>query len=514
MNGLGHAILTWGTGSQQSQARLDFSHSAGHHHFDANHLIYYARQTEIIGGTGYRAGTRSWNTATLNQNLVVVNGTKQKGNGWTYWTDTPYIPGRPRAAIRQDFYTKQSQKDHDQLNHHNNLLLWEPGYQGDKEVQVVEVDALDAYRAEASRYRRLIAMVHVAGDDTYLIDFFRVRGGTQYDWTLHGGHTDYKLSVDLSTSGVTDTFGEMKLVRKRNTNQTWEGTLDYGKVKGRFLMAGRDGTSLYLGKGETSPDIKSKEAKKFQDYMVARRTARSTEAINYLVVHEAYSSKPNVVSIEELEFEGNPGTAVGLKITLNRGVVDYVVHTLDEDAPFPVHRVRGEESFLVRGRFAHVRVKNGHVEWMKLVHGAELRFRNRAMLAVGDGYSYRGDIVRVNRRENGSDENSFKTNVALPQDGALNGKTILVEWGNGWKWGYTISMVKGSTVVINGEPGFDYSGGSVKMKYFPAGTYPGPVKFSIPGTAYMDVAGNVHATRVSVAVDDIPQPPSNLRVTF
>jgi len=255
-----------------------------HRHRDANHLIYYAHGKEVVGGTGYRVYNRGWNSSTFNQNLVTVDGQEQKGNYWLYWTESPYAPGQPRREVRQSTFFESDE------NYHNNLLLWEPGYGDDKEVQVVEVDAADAYRGLVGRYQRMLAMVHTEGDDTYLIDFFRLQGGRRYDWHLHGGHTAYTLVPKLIMTPTPGSIGAGKWqninyegitnLSRAMVDDTWEAELNYDGVTERILMAGAVGTNVYQGEGLTSPPVDDKNSTARQGYLVARREVAESEIVN------------------------------------------------------------------------------------------------------------------------------------------------------------------------------------------------------------------------------------------
>jgi len=503
MHGVGHAALAHGSGPTQSQVRLDFSHSVIHVHKDALHLIYYSKGEEVLGGTSYSYMDREWNASTLNQNLVVVNSAQQKYKYWTNYTSTPYIPDEGR----QSGYPSNKSLPLTDTNIHNNVLLFEPGYQGDQNIQIVEVDAKNAYdHIGVDRYQRMLALVNITGDDVYLVDFFRLRGGSQYDWALHGGHVStsepvhppYSASTSLSMSSASGSFGEISFQQRATTNNNWYGEFNYDGVINRFSMIGRDNTTIYKGRGMQSVQNATDD----QDYVVVRRNASTSDEENYLVVHETYTGSPHIQSIEEIQFEGDPGTAVGMKITLEDNTVDYVVHTLDEGPNYPAHTIQGVTGFTVKGRFAHVRVKNGSVIRMQLTQGESLNFGNRAMASQRGDFSYRGYVSRVNRLENGDSDNSFIVDTNLPGGGELTGKTLIVTWGNGWKWGYKIKSAGGNRIVTDDEPGFNYSGGSVDMQFFPKGVYPGPVSFTIPGTAIMNANGLITSTEGTEQLQD------------
>jgi len=395
-------------------------------------------------------------------------------------------------------------------NTHNNIILFEPGYKDFKKVQVTEVDALNAYdNVGATRYQRMLALVNIADDDVYLVDFFRVKGGTQYDWTIHGGHQTfyaphhpaYSSSTNLSMSSTSGSFGLINFQQRATTNNTWYGEFNYNGVINRFTMCERSNTTVYKG---TAPQS-IKNSTHDQDYFVARRSASSSQDENYLVVHETYTGSPHIQSIEELHFDNDPGSAVGVKVTLPNGVVDYIVHTLDDGPSYPVHQISGINNFVLKGRFAHIRVTNNQVTWMKLIQGVSLSFGNRNMSSIKGDFSYRGYVTHVNRLEENDSENSFVVDTSLPSNGELNGKTLIITLGNGWNWGYKIKSVVGNRIITDNEPGFNYNGNTVDWRYFPNDQYPGPVSFIIPGTAIMDENGSITSIEGDqLAEDEIP----------
>lgn len=507
LGGIGHAVLAWDSGESQVQARLDFSPAVGHAHYDANHLIFYDKKTEVVGGTAYTEGNREWNTSTINQNLVVVNEQEQK---WSYFVDrtlSPYVPGSPITPV--------SIKPMPNTNIHNNVILWEPGYKDFKDVQVVEVDALDAYDHLATRYNRILALVHISDNDVYLVDFFRLKGGTQYDWTLHGGHSIYSLSTNLSMTSTAGTLGGISFCGMGNTSNTWSAILDYADTKHRIMMCGKAETTVYKGVG-----LRSVVDGGYQDYVVARRQVDSSDSEDFLVVHETYTNAPHVQSIQQVQFEGDSSTAVGLKITLDGGIVDYIVHTLDPGPSYTEHRIIGVENFVIKGRFAHIRVSDGNPRWMNLIQGESLSYDSRYMSSTKSDYSFRGYVTKVNRKENGDSENSFEVDITLPNEGELDRKTLIVTWGNGWKWAYKIKSIVGGRIITDDEPGFNYNGKDVDMQYFPIQehfsmkSYPGPVQFIIPGTAIMYANGEIKSTEGDKAAQkpEIPTPPTNLMI--
>src|SRR5690606_13910164 len=66
-------------------------------------------------------------------------------------------------------------------------------------VQYVNVRAEGAYEGIVDRYQRSVALVDVSEDDAYAVDIFRVSGGKQHDYSIHGpGGTLEVIGLELS----------------------------------------------------------------------------------------------------------------------------------------------------------------------------------------------------------------------------------------------------------------------------------------------------------------------------
>ncbi|MBJ20219.1 MAG: hypothetical protein CL933_12485 [Deltaproteobacteria bacterium] len=498
LGGIGHGILARGSGSSQTQARLDFSPTLSHRHRDALNLIFFGKGREVIGGTAYRKPDRDWNISTLSHNLVVVDENQQRGNYFVDWTMAPYVPGVGRTMKR----VRRQRWDPESENLHNNVLLWEPGYRGFDEVQVLEVDAADAYRGRVDRYQRLLAMVEAGEGGVYLADIFRVRGGTQYDWLLHGGHDPNRLVVNSTMEPAVGRLGELRWKEGLTTAASWQASFEHGGVSGRVLMAGRSETTIFRASGPRY------QHGGLQDHLVVRRQTDAQKEEVFLAVHEVVEGEPVVKSIEELRFEGAPGTAVAMRIRLMDGADDYLIHSLDPGPNFPEHKVAGH-SIRMRGRFAHIRMRDGELEWMMLNQGAELEVGGDRLVAEGKEFSQRGRIVAVERRESGASENAFIADRVLIGGESFEETTLLVRWANGWSWPYRVERIEGNRIVTSEEPGFEMRGGNVHSQYFPLEeflgleSFPGPVSFLLSGTAIRDREGRTLKTNATTSTQSV-----------
>lgn len=159
----GIAILRAGDDDQAQAALVRYGPSLNHGHFDDLNLNYYALGCEVTYDLGYGLGSThtqvGWGKQTASHNLVVVDEQRQNIG----------IGGSGGDLL---------------------LLADQPG------LQVLEAEAQAAYATQGvDRYQRLVALLG-EGADHYLVDIFRVSGGSQHDYMLHA------LSTQLSVEGV------------------------------------------------------------------------------------------------------------------------------------------------------------------------------------------------------------------------------------------------------------------------------------------------------------------------
>ena len=153
LGGVGQGLLGFGQGADQFQVDLTWSPGYGHIHYDGLSLLLFAQGKELLSDVGYtHTRSREWTIQSAAHNLVVVDDANQTAN-------------------------------HDTLG---NLRYFAttPG------VQMMSVDNPQVYPGVTSLYRRTIALVKVGDTDGYVVDVFRVKGGRQHDYFLHGSADD------------------------------------------------------------------------------------------------------------------------------------------------------------------------------------------------------------------------------------------------------------------------------------------------------------------------------------
>ena len=184
--GFGHVSLGRGMDENQMQAQLHFSGTYGHAHYDNLNLTLWAKGREMLSDIGYTwSKMRYWTTCTVGHNTVVVDHKDQAG----------------------------SRSDGD-------LLWFFPNSSG---VSVVEADGKMGYQniSGLDMYRRMLIMIPISSEDAYVVDLFRVRGGSLHDWALHGdADKDMIATCNLTFSGSRDTM--------LDTGEEWQEPITSG----------------------------------------------------------------------------------------------------------------------------------------------------------------------------------------------------------------------------------------------------------------------------------------------
>ncbi|MGN6556055.1 MAG: hypothetical protein ACTHLW_20290, partial [Verrucomicrobiota bacterium] len=143
----GHVAMGAGSGSQAVQVNQNFPGNNNHMRSDVTAFVLWAFNNEMLGNIRYYNGTpgRQFGEQILAHNAVTIDRVNM----------TPY----PDA----DTYGN------------GDLTLYEPGNNG---LAMTEIDGQRAYSGKASRYQRLLLLNSADLARPYLVDIFRVTGGT------------------------------------------------------------------------------------------------------------------------------------------------------------------------------------------------------------------------------------------------------------------------------------------------------------------------------------------------
>ncbi|MDH7568549.1 MAG: heparinase II/III family protein [Armatimonadota bacterium] len=474
--GFGHASLGRGAGEHQLLAQLHFSGDYGHHHRDSLNLTLFAKGREMFSDIGYTwTRLRGWTTSTLSHNTVVVDRQEQGGR----------------------------QTDGD-------LLWFFPDTAG---VAVVEADGRRAYSGIAGLdvYRRLLVMVPVSEEDAYLVDLFRVRGGTTHDWMLHGDASREMAAVcrpqpvvpveTMLAEGETwlepqlshqamNPYGVLREMRAVRTDGPTEVTFTYTDDPRRGVrthLLGSSGTEVFLGKSPTvrqaGRGASGDNRKVFDQWMpqlIVRRRGEAPLSSLFAAVHQPFAGTPFLSEVRPLPIEPADGAAA---LQVRHGnCVDTILSTLD----MPPYPERTADGVRLRGRLGIVRRQQGRVSHAWLFEGESLSagdFR----LAPDRGF-LSGSILAAMRKAAGAAEDAFLTDALLPEGDRLRGVWMVVTHGGGVRHAYCVERVEpregGSVVVLTHDHGLTVDGETTREVFFPQRTFAGRNTFVIPLAAW------------------------------
>ena len=482
----GHASLGRGRGSDQMQAQLHFSGAYGHAHRDDLNLTLFAKEHEMLPDLGYTwTQARHWNTSTLAHNTVVVNRTDQLAQ-----------PGASDGDLRCYF----------------------PDLAG---ISLVEADGRRGYGnlKGIDTYRRLLLMMPVSAADAYVVDIFRVHGGTIHDWALHGDADEDSVAScnlnlaesrpNLLEAGETwhepttenSSFSPYGMVRDIH----WASTTKDIRVDFTYAADPTLGIRTHINAGACdvflgrAPSVRRTgfgsraDGRKLYDFwmpmLVLRRRGKAPLHSIFSAVHEPFHGHPFIHKVERLHLVEPDDTVVALRITHTAGV-DTVVQTLDRP-PYPLRRTT--DGIQLRGSIGIIRQARpgGPVIEARLIEGVELSYGPMRLTSPQAACS--GKILDVERKLDGDPLNAFLVEGELPADTDLHGRWLIATEPGGFTQGYEIDRVvrrDGRTrIVLARDPGLRREKGNMHEVYFPGRTFKGETTFTIPLAVALDRTG-------------------------
>jgi hypothetical protein len=308
-------------------------------------------------------------------------------------------------------------------------------------VQVMEAGAERSYDAlfPMQAYRRTVALVRIGGNDSYLVDIFRVKGGQRHDYMLHGClayEHDAELSLSLTEAVDGPLYQYIANPRTAATDDNWSATFrlaDESANMKSFVLGAPD-TRIIMG------DAPAMRRVGHAPFIAVRRDGG--ESI-FVAVHHAYTGEPLVI---DAELVGATMNRVELRVVMD-DAIDTIVSTGDG--------------------FTHERLGQWRYE-------------------VGGRHAHRGTITATRRVEAGDAYDAFVTAAELPADGSLDGHTLIVDCGGTLTQSFIIDRVErdGSQTIIHSrdEPGMTIKRGVVKLEYYPGWGIDGRATFRIAGS--------------------------------
>ena len=362
MPGYGMAILN--NAADSLAAAVYYGYRGGHGHFDSLNLHLLDSKGPLMPDPGYPdfmnsyvPGIFSWSQTTIAHNTVTVDRRRQFGNA--------------RGTVRE--------------------------FVSDGVVHLTTIDNPAVYPEITQRYMRTVLFVSTGERSGYVVDIFRVIGGEQHDYSLHGGPGEFAvLSGDFTPAQAKGTLAGPEVEIGEIYDDPVLGAKDYrggySSYKGsgfqhllnvqrqtgdgaiavewrprhpdtsrrlRLHLTGQPDQRAILADAQVSP-VKRKELLK---YVIARRQGREL-ASTYAAVIEPYPSEraPEITRASRIDVGSEE--AVALRIDRREGS-DIVCHALSRgaDVSLPGGAVlNGRFCFYhldARGRVGNARVLDG-----------------------------------------------------------------------------------------------------------------------------------------------------------
>lgn len=475
---MGQAVLGLGQGARGVQAGLHFSGAYGHEHFDNLDLTLFGCGRELVSDIGYtHTLLRPLAESSLAHNLVVVDG-------------------------------------EDQQRAEGHLEAW--GVSGDL-LRFCEAAAPGAY-AQTAEYRRAVVAVALPEGGAYVVDVFRVQGGSQHDWMVHGS-ADEDQTLDCSiplepraggflpatyagplpwqgapgqdfharVDGVPVLYGLVGDLRVGRGDATWSATFRFAQPDAPLLrttVLGQPGTTVYAA---SLPSIR--RARESNDralearmpLLMVRRTGSTLRSV-FTAVHEPCDGSPRLARAEPLVLRGAPDGAVGV-VCRGAGFCDYHLFGLDAEC-----RMQGAaEPIRAVGRYAFVRVQGGRVTRMVLVDGTRLSFGTATVRVDAPAAA---TVVGVRRAEAGDGEDGLEVDAELADGAGQAEERAIVEFGDGTTFGLAVREIRRlgagqSLVVLQHRPGFTLwpDGAGATHTHHPHRSIPGRPRVRLMGVA-------------------------------
>ncbi len=429
---------------------IHYGQGKGHSHHDGLNLGLLAKNVAMIPDLGYPEYTgtwpkrHAWTANTISHNTLLVGDT---GSG--------YSPGG-----QIEFFAVEPP------------------------LRVMQVDAPDAYEGMRT-YRRTVALVDVGEDDSYVLDVFRGRGGTNHRLSWHGAAeaaqvdglalvkqesgTFVGLDVPFAKldgedadfykrSGFTYLYDVERSAGRVETSYTvdwkiedireriWEGHEPHLR-----LHALTPCDEVALATGDSPRKLQRPR------YLIQSRLGENVRS-QFVNVLEPYDTRSFINQVCELKVEhnGDADAVAAVAVELADGRTDILI-SCEETTEVTV-----EGGITFNGTFGMIRMVDNEVKLMRMV-GGTLLARGDAKLTA-DRADWRGNVVRIDASDAGN--NQVFLDPPLPQDADLVGRTIHFINGLPMDTSYEIKAIMGDgistgdiTIVRGLKEGTDLASG-------------------------------------------------------
>jgi oligo-alginate lyase len=422
-----------------------YGKSSGHGHFDTLNIGLNAFKLDLMPDLGYpefadeSAHRTEWVKNTISHNTVVVDGKEQ----------AVQTVGQPRHFDDGDI------------------------------VKLIDVEAPSVY-PKTTLYRRTTAMIKVDDKNSYVVDFFWVKGGSDHYFSFHGAEGNVtteglKLLPQLDPKkqpvgtyaashikfGIRTADDSVPGVGYTGSGFQWLNNVERDKSPGGSFSVdwkAKDTWNVY-GKGygaDTTIHLRLTMLSKVTDVALAdgippRNKVKNPKSLRYVIAHnhgqnleslfksviEPYKDNRFIDSITSvpMKIQGrlvNDRNSGALKVTLKNGRVDYIINSLNADTTYTI-----DDKFQFKGFFGVYSEKDGKQIYGYLNDGTILGEN----IASSQG-NLTGTIYDFTKDMNISNEITVKFDNENVKTDELIGKFIYAENDGASNAAYLIKGIK------------------------------------------------------------------------
>ena len=413
-DGYGIAILRGGKGDDKRALWMMYGRARGHTQDDIMDIGLQGYESALLSHMGYPRNWGYWEHSWTSHNLA---------------RQIPFANMSAQAQLFADAGPVQVAEARAQAY-------------GDR------VDAGEGYQLPADSWqRRLLALVNVAPDQFYCVDFYRISGGAEHWWMFHAQEGEFATDgIALTTqeggtlAGADVPYGDPKWLKEHGCGKGlygWSGRLFglahlYNVQRGRheqpwsadWALKDADGLHLRLTVAEaqgaevaicdgTSPAGGDPYEMK---WITLHNTAKAPTKTQVLSIIEPYKGEPLIRSVETLTLSGEDeaGFAASGCVLRLADRTDTILVSAD-----PTVQRTTDNGVQFAGRFGLYSEQDGQPATIVLVGGTAL---------VKDGFGihldspeYRAKITQVDRATE-----TITVSPAPPSPEALLGATIFI----------------------------------------------------------------------------------------
>ena len=299
-------------------------------------------------------------------------------------------------------------------------------------IRLIEASGERAY-PNAELYKRTLALVPLDEERYYVVDLFRIGGGSTHDYSAHslageeGSFFELKLADGIemvrhtagTLAGEDTSFGDVPgygWIRNVSSAATNEGIVATWKTEEegpgiRLQILGSEGSKVYTGLGEGTG---LQGDSPWDPYLILRRSGKGDKQNEFLGILEPFSDEPWLNEVAPILVDGD---TVGMKVCCG-DVTHYVVHG---DSSGARDVILDGIPMRFKGNWAFIEKRNTSVTRTQVINGSEFEFGDCSMKGTGE---LSGSVCSVDVKGRSI---VVSTPDALAVDGSLIGLVMLVE---------------------------------------------------------------------------------------